>query len=133
MNFSDYLASAITPQMTLLEKFNALLEYLKTYEYENAVLYTHTFTLKNKNNQSISTLMFIDGNKNQYENNIINSSDFVDIFKNSVTCKYGGGVVISIKYLGGITLYAYSVPQIYNISMSDFDVIGQTVEKYQGE
>ena len=27
--FQDYLSSAITPQMTLLEKFNALIKFLK--------------------------------------------------------------------------------------------------------
>lgn len=30
--FTDYCSSFITPQMTLLEKFNALLDYLKDFE-----------------------------------------------------------------------------------------------------
>lgn len=32
MKFSEYLASSITPQMTLLEKFNALLQYVEELE-----------------------------------------------------------------------------------------------------
>ena len=37
--FSDYLASEITPQMTLLEKFNALLKFLKEHDYECSISY----------------------------------------------------------------------------------------------
>ena len=37
--FTDYLASAITPQYTLLEKFNALLEFLKNIDFENSLEY----------------------------------------------------------------------------------------------
>ena len=41
MTFNEYLASFITPQMTLLEKFNALLEFLNKYAL-GTKLYKHT-------------------------------------------------------------------------------------------
>ena len=47
MKFSEYLASYITPQMTLLEKFNALLKYIETHEFhemENKPIAVEIFT-----------------------------------------------------------------------------------------
>ena len=41
--FSDYLASAITPQMTLLEKFNALLKYLEEEDLRKSEIYPAMF------------------------------------------------------------------------------------------
>lgn len=37
-NFVDYLASQITPQMTLLEKYNKIIEYLKQYGYPKFII-----------------------------------------------------------------------------------------------
>ena len=42
--FTDYCASNITPQMTLLEKLNKIIEYLKTYPSEVTVLFLHKYT-----------------------------------------------------------------------------------------
>lgn len=47
MRFSEYLSSFITPQMTLLEKFNALLKFLETHEFsemENKPIAVNIFT-----------------------------------------------------------------------------------------
>ena len=47
MKFSDYCASFITPQMTLLEKFNALIKYLEKEKVgEKLTLYKHNLVIQ---------------------------------------------------------------------------------------
>ena len=50
MKFSEYLSSYITPQMTLLEKFNAMCKWLDEHEEGfGTKLYKHHLTLNNGN------------------------------------------------------------------------------------
>lgn len=65
MKFSEYLASSITPQMTLLEKFNALLKFL---ENEN-LKYKHSIDLT-----------FLNPAENSYKAKIVIISDKKSIF-----------------------------------------------------
>ncbi len=44
MKFVDYESSHITPQMTLLKKFNEVLKYLREIEPHNIRFYLHTIS-----------------------------------------------------------------------------------------
>lgn len=75
MKFSEYLASYITPQMTLLEKFNALLKYLKEDEkLDFTKMYKHIFVLQD------DTLFEFYNNESKvsYTLEEINSVEFVE-------------------------------------------------------
>ena len=75
MKFSEYLASHITPQMTLLEKFNELLKYLKEYDtLDFTKIYRHIFIL-----QDNSLFEFYNNeSKLFYSLEEINSTEFVE-------------------------------------------------------
>ena len=51
MKFSDYEASHITPQMTLLKKINEILKFLRTADINQITrkLYLHTITFTDSN------------------------------------------------------------------------------------
>lgn len=60
MKFSEYCASFITPQMTLLEKFNALIRYLSIKENEEVlVLNTTSGVLSEEQEQIILVSEFV--------------------------------------------------------------------------
>ena len=98
MKFSEYLASFITPQMTLLEKFNALCKYLD--ENEISKFYIHSIRFTNGN-----TLSFIDGNPNKYTLSEINGNP--NFFFNKLNVKVNGNLVVSHSYSSVFSLYYY--------------------------
>ena len=57
--FTDYCASNITPQMTLLEKLNAIITFLKNYDEEQTHLYLHKYSF------TLGTLSFVSTLKNE--------------------------------------------------------------------
>lgn len=50
--FTDYEASYITPQKTLLKKFNEVLKFLRTYGNSGTKLYKHQITYENQQGNS---------------------------------------------------------------------------------
>lgn len=58
--FSDYLSSMITPQMTLLEKFNKLLEFLKENNYISVFYSSENYNPNTRNYQigNVNTLNY---------------------------------------------------------------------------
>lgn len=58
--FSDYLSSMITPQMTLLEKFNKLLEFLKENNYISVFYSSENYNPTTRNYQigNVNTLNY---------------------------------------------------------------------------
>ena len=86
--FTDYLASQITPQMTLLEKFNALLKYLEEIDEESKELsgFEKRYCYNFKNLQLNSTQeTFLIGNFTLFSNVKITDSSissFKELLKN---------------------------------------------------
>ena len=127
MKFSEYLASFITPQMTLLEKFNALCKYLEEHNFfEGTVLYCHIINLDEEGN---STVKIISTRKEPYTNQIVdlweNDALFImvydDFLAKDIICKYfnfANGEYIDYEgYSYTFPLVSYSVQSYTPIIM----------------
>ena len=78
MKFVDYESSHITPQMTLLKKFNEVLKFLRDKKESYISFYLHTITL---DNDEIIYLIDMD------ETEIETLEDLYNHYKNSISCK----------------------------------------------
>lgn len=101
MKFSEYLASHITPQMTLLEKFNALLKYLEEYDtLEFTKIYKHIFVL-----QDNSLFEFYNNeSKVSYTFEEINSVEFV---KKAICFKNAEKIITGITRSNNINVFEF--------------------------
>ena len=96
MKFSDYLASYITPQMTLLEKFNALLKYLE----EKPELYIHRLSVLPSGATYPFEFSFIDTTNKEYSINDMKVNGFFGhkIFEGLKSAD--GAIIVKVEYRG---------------------------------
>lgn len=123
--FSDYLASNITPQMTLLEKMNEILNYLK--ENEITTLYVHKLTGVFGGQSSNREFIIINDNPNA----ITDYSKIREECENAVSVKYNvSGVYHNVDYVAYVNTNVISFH--YESSTVQFQVLtSDTVSLYQ--
>lgn len=122
MKFSEYLASFITPQMTLLEKFNAMCKYLK--ENDTTPLYKHTINFSDS-----VVISFINTENKEYTINELNTTS---ILYNSLELKYRTGKVLNITGYGSFVVLSYYYPSsISTYSLNGKTISSQSVEPYE--
>lgn len=123
MKFSDYLSSYITPQMTLLEKFNALLKYLNDESLYKNKLYVHTITL------SSGVISFIDTNENEYTIAELKEENFFD---KKINLRVGTYFPIRVVHSSNYNVIEYfNTDHVENISLIYAQIVSQAVELYE--
>lgn len=127
MKFSEYLASFITPQMTLLEKFNAMCKFLSE-EYKE--LYKHTISLRF--GDSYKTLVFINTSDVEYNIAQLNNPTFFD---NKLNTKISGDLVITVDYRGyNVLIFCpknSDSPSLASLSLENAEITNQSCVLYE--
>lgn len=124
MKFSEYLASYITPQMTLLEKFNALCKFVEEQDvFKGTKLYLHDINIGSGTNAV--NLLFLDTSNKEYTiAEITGNSLFfrTKIFLpiNIIGISYSGST-ITVSYSSGSTRTITSSSNIANQSVSEYE------------
>ena len=111
MKFVDYESSHITPQMTLLKKFNEVLKFLKEKDCSWLGFYLHTITINSE-----KTIYLIDMDNSE----ITTKKEFYEHFKNSLSCKIDNSISAGSSY-SQILRVLYSeqgTPQLFAIYMN---------------
>lgn len=122
--FSEYLASFITPQMTLLEKFNAMCKYLNELEQNfGTSLFKHKFVLSNG-----KEITFINNVSEKYNDNYVLTPNFMGRVQDNVM--YGNDLIIKIGYAGApVLVYVDHLLNIASDTLSGLSVVSQDIEK----
>lgn len=111
MKFVDYESSHITPQMTLLKKFNEILKFLKEKDCSYISFYLHTITI-----QDDKKIYLIDMDSSQ----IVEKVDLFNHFKNSLSCKIDNSISAnnSFSQILRVLYIAQGTPQLFVIYMN---------------
>lgn len=112
--FTDYCSSAITPQMTLLEKFNALMKYLTENEFAEK-LYIHRCF--NADDEEVFSCINTD--KDSYNFETLNNNQIFNIV-NSINAKYTSRIIL-FSQRSGIHIYCNYIDE--NNEMARYDAI----------
>ena len=126
MKFSEYLSSFITPQMTLLEKFNAMCKYLELTSFD--ALYLHKVRIYDRLEFS-----FLDTNAKEYTIEELLDFDMRDKI-NIIVGGFCLVIRVSSGYNNTVTLH-YIDGNGENASLtfnSNSIIQTQSVEKYEG-
>ena len=120
MKFSEYLASYITPQMTLLEKFNALINFIEENKlFDKSGIYKHTlFFINNTNNSTVKLVIYDNRDR------LLTFSDIIDyqLMDISVAIKMNEHPVTTINYIGSGNVFGYFNGNTYStISLNRTD------------
>ena len=130
MKFKEYLASFITPQMTLLEKFNAMCKFMETYK-DGTKLYFHKIVFEQKNSSGTSiqqhSLCFINTKEKQYSIDDINLPSFYLEMLSGYIDNFM--TILEVAYTGVSVFYYFSVPEFTSIrfTSSDWEIKSQEV------
>lgn len=125
MKFTDYEASFITPQMTLLEKFNAVLKFLEENDKTYTQLYTHKITLNDM------TIIRIVNNRDTQMN--IFTTEMIGNINNALNATVDNYSCFHAKYSGHIELlYINNSNLIVSKSLYGLSIQSYEIEKYTG-
>lgn len=120
MKFSEYLASFITPQMTLLEKFNAMCKFLETHDLG---LYFHEIKFSDN-----SKLTFVSTKEEPFTMEDLNSGDFFD---NLLSPKFNDCVVLYVNRYTFNVLYYYYGTGITSSSLQNKVISLYRISQYE--